>query len=103
MAPGLRRLLVGLLLLIVPVSAAAGRRGFGVGEFGGGARARRGFWVGLWLGVARVGGGAPAIPPGGWAGGEGLQVPPPVAGPQARPVGPTISLPSTVAPPGAES
>ena len=46
---------------------------------------------------------AQAIPPGAQPGRERQQVAPPVAGPQARPVGPSISLPSTVAPPGAES
>jgi hemolysin activation/secretion protein len=68
MAPGVRGLLVGLLLLIVPVSALA-----------------------------------QAIPPGAAPGRERQQLAPPVAGPQARPIGATISLPSTVAPPGAES
>src|SRR6476659_10158746 len=68
MAPGVRRLLVGLLLLIFPVSALA-----------------------------------QAIPPGAAPGRERQQLAPPVAGPQARPIGGTISLPSTVAPPGAES
>src|SRR5947209_11146008 len=68
MAPGVSRLLVGLLLLIFPVSALA-----------------------------------QAIPPGAQPGRERQQLAPPVAGPQARPIGETISLPSTLAPPGAES
>src|SRR3954463_13372881 len=47
--------------------------------------------------VARV------IPPGAQPGREREQLAPPAPGPQARPVGDTISLPSTVAPAGAES
>src|SRR3954465_6733834 len=46
---------------------------------------------------------AQAIPPGAAPGRERQQLAPPVAGPQARPIDATISLPSTVAPPGAES
>jgi hemolysin activation/secretion protein len=47
--------------------------------------------------------GAQAIPSGAQPGRERQQVAPPQPGPLAQPVGPTISLPSTVAPPGAES
>jgi hemolysin activation/secretion protein len=46
---------------------------------------------------------AQAIPPGAQAGRERQQIAPPVQGPRAQPGGPAISLPSTVAPPGAES
>jgi hemolysin activation/secretion protein len=47
--------------------------------------------------------GAQAIPSGALPGRERQQVAPPQQGPRAQPVGPTISLPSTVAPAGAES
>jgi hemolysin activation/secretion protein len=46
---------------------------------------------------------AQAIPSGALPGTERRQIAPPVQGPRAQPVGPGISLPSTVAPPGAES
>jgi hemolysin activation/secretion protein len=46
---------------------------------------------------------AQVIPPGAQPGREREQLAPPVTGPRAQPVGPTISLPSTVAPAGAES
>ena len=46
---------------------------------------------------------AQPIPSGALPGTERRQVAPPQPGPLARPVGPSISLPSTVAPPGAES
>ena len=46
---------------------------------------------------------AQVIPPGAAPGREREQLAPPQAGPRAQPVGPGISLPSTVAPPGAES
>jgi hemolysin activation/secretion protein len=45
---------------------------------------------------------AQAIPPGAQPGREREQLAPPVQGPRAQPVGGVISLPSTVAPPGAE-
>ena len=54
----------------------------------------------LFLPVTAV---AQVIPPGAQPGREREQLAPPVAGPQARPGGDTISLPSTVAPAGAES
>jgi hemolysin activation/secretion protein len=47
--------------------------------------------------------GAQAIPSGAQPGRERQQVAPPQPGPLAQPIGGTISLPSTVAPPGAES
>jgi hemolysin activation/secretion protein len=47
--------------------------------------------------------GAQAIPSGAQPGRERQQVAPPQQGPRAQPVGPAISLPSTVAPAGAES
>jgi hemolysin activation/secretion protein len=68
MAPGICRLLAVLLLLLLPVVAAA-----------------------------------QPIPSGALPGTERRQVAPPQPGPRAQPVGPSISLPSTVAPPGAES
>src|SRR5215475_4364083 len=46
---------------------------------------------------------AQVIPSGALPGTERQQIAPPQAGPRAQPVGPGISLPSTVAPPGAES
>ena len=46
---------------------------------------------------------AQPIPSGALPGTEREQVAPPQPGPRAQPVGPSISLPSTVAPPGAES
>src|ERR1044072_8341095 len=46
---------------------------------------------------------APRLPPGARRGTERRQIAPPVPGPRAQPGGPAISLPSTVAPPGAES
>jgi hemolysin activation/secretion protein len=46
---------------------------------------------------------AQPIPSGALPGTERRQVAPPQPGPRAQPVGPSISLPSTVAPPGAES
>src|ERR1051325_1129762 len=46
---------------------------------------------------------AQPIPSGAQPGRERQQIAPPVAGPRAQPGGPAISLPSTVAPPGAES
>ena len=54
----------------------------------------------LFLPVTAV---AQVIPPGAQPGREREQLAPPAPGPQARPVGDTISLPSTVAPAGAES
>jgi hemolysin activation/secretion protein len=68
MAPGVCRLLAVLLLLSLPVVAAA-----------------------------------QPIPSGALPGTERTQVAPPQQGPRAQPIGGTISLPSTVAPPGAES
>jgi len=46
---------------------------------------------------------AQPIPSGAQPGRERQQIAPPVQGPRAQPGGPAISLPSTVAPPGAES
>src|SRR3954466_15814567 len=46
---------------------------------------------------------AQVIPSGAQPGRERQQIAPPVQGPRAQPGGPAISLPSTVAPPGAES
>src|ERR1041385_3432208 len=46
---------------------------------------------------------AQPIPSGALPGTERRQIAPPVQGPRAQPGGPAISLPSTVAPPGAES
>jgi hemolysin activation/secretion protein len=46
---------------------------------------------------------AQPIPSGAQPGRERQQIAPPVPGPRAQPGGPAISLPSTVAPPGAES
>src|SRR3954447_26033090 len=54
----------------------------------------------LFLPVTAV---AQVIPPGAQPGRGGEQLAPPVQGPQARPGGGTITLPSTVAPDGAES
>src|SRR3954469_25157118 len=46
---------------------------------------------------------AQPIPSGAQPGRERQQIAPPVPGPRAQPGGPAITLPSTVAPPGAES
>ena len=54
----------------------------------------------LFLPVTAV---AQVIPPGAQPGREREQLAPPVQGPRAQPGGATITLPSTVAPPGAAS
>ncbi|MGB9369090.1 MAG: POTRA domain-containing protein [Xanthobacteraceae bacterium] len=57
----------------------------------------------LTLALVPVVAAAQPIPSGALPGTERRQVAPPQPGPQAQPIGGTISLPSTVAPPGAES